>query len=196
MLGAIFLIVSALLASRLLGFFKIPEILTTIPVGEETQATKDVLLPTETATIQLTMTTATLEVQPTQTDIPITPTSIAPHLLETPIGHEPQLILHRVKEGEGFIFLASTYNTSPEAIKAVNLNMVDLLFANQVIVIPYNTSDVAGLPGFLVYEILYEEMTVETVAEELFVDIDDLIKYNDLIEGYRFVIGEWLLIPR
>jgi len=74
--------------------------------------------------------------------------------------------------------------------------MVDLIYANQVIVIPVDSTDVKGLPGFLVYEILEEGKTIEDIADELVVDFTSLIKYNDLVAGYQLTVGEWLLIPR
>jgi hypothetical protein len=195
-LSVFLLILSVTIASVFFGFITIPGYQPMQLIGHETQTPIVGIIPSVMMTPTVPTITSTPELLPTQTDEPVVPTPIQPHLLETPIGYNPILLLHRVNPGEGFIYLADTYNTSVEAIKAVNLNMVDLIYANQVIVIPVDTTDVNGLPGFLVYEILEEGKTIEDIAYELVVDITSLIKYNDLVAGYQLTVGEWLLIPR
>jgi len=195
-LSVFLLILLVTIVSAFLGFITIPGFQPMQPISQETQTPIVGIIPSVMMTTTVPTITSTPELLPTQTDEPVVPTAIQPHMLETPIGYNPTLLLHRVISGESFIYLADTYNTSVQAIKAVNLNMVDLIFADQVIVIPVGTTDVDGLPGFMVYEILDEGKTIEDIAEELVVDITSLIKYNDLFAGYQLTVGEWLLIPR
>ena len=195
-LSVFLLLLLVAVTSAFLGIINIPGVQPMQPISQDTQTPIVGIIPTVMTSTTVPAITTTLELLPTQTDVPAVPTAIQSHLLETPIGEYPKMLLHRVNAGESFIFLADTYNTSVQAIKTVNLNMADLLYANQVIVIPVDTTNVDGLPGFLVYEILEEGKSIEDIADELVVDITSLIKYNDLVAGYQLTMGEWLLIPR
>ncbi len=195
-LGVSLLILLAAIVGAYLGLITIPGFQPMQPISQDTRTPVVGIIPSEMMIPTVPTITSTPEFFPTQTDVPVVPTAIQPHMLETPIGYNPTLLLHRVISGESFIYLADTYNTSVQAIKAVNLNMVDLIYADQVIVIPVDTTDVESLPGFLVFEILDEGKTIEDVADELVVDLNSLIKYNDLVAGYQLTVGEWLLIPR
>jgi len=180
----------------LFGIFNLPGVPVFYGQASITPITTSDILPVETNTVIPPTLTFTQALTPIVTDTPVAPTAIAPHFLETPFGEIPELVLHLVQEGEGFILLANTYNTSAEAIQAINYEMGNSLFANRVIVIPVNTTDVSTLPAFTVFEVTEDNLFIETVAMGLNVDIVELCKYNHLPERYVLTKGEWLLIPR
>lgn len=132
---------------------------------------------------------------PTPTATWIIPVKQTPRALETPFGASPQLVIHKVVAGEGFILLAENFNTTADAIKAINYDLPDSLWENTILVIPINTDDVTGLPAFDVAEIRAEGMTIETYAERMQLDVEMLRKYNDLPEGYSLKMGELLIVP-
>lgn len=125
----------------------------------------------------------------------LSPTARTYHLLETPIGQDSRLVIHRLLEGEGVKLLALLYETTPEAILAVNYNLPPVLWVDSVIVIPVRTKDVSGLPRFSTYEVIEEGLTIEELAVSMQVNLGQLLRFNDLPEGYELSRGEWLLIP-
>jgi len=189
-------IVLGLIASVLLGLIKIPGI-EGFTFGFTKTQTPSILVPTLTAVIPepTTTSTSTQVVLPTETKMVIAPTDVSPHFLETPIGENPQLLIHRLKEGDGYIYLAQIHTTTENAIKAINYNLPDSLQVGKILIIPVNTSVVEGLPQFSAYEILESGTTIEELADLLKLDEDLLEKYNSLPGGYTFEKGEWLLIP-
>lgn len=192
----IFVALIGVTLSALLGVFNLSGVPAFIKNASLTPTPASVFLPLETITLTPPTSTFTQTLSPTGTDTPVAPAVIAPHFLETPFGENPQLVFHRVLEGEGFILLANTYNTSTDAIQAINFEMENVLFASRVIAIPVNTTDVSALPAFAVFEVTEDDLFIETVAIGLNVDIVDLCNYNHLPEGYVLTKGEWLLIPR
>ncbi len=193
---AIIVILIGVTVSALFGVFNLSGVTAFLKEASITMIPPLDSLPLETNTVLPPTSTNTQTLAPTGTDTPIFPTAIAHHLLETTFGENPELVLHRVLEGEAFILLANTYNTSAEAIQAINYGMENTLFAYQVIVIPVNTTDITSLPAFTVFEVIEDNLLIETVAIGFNVDIDDLRQYNHLPEGYILTKGEWLLIPR
>jgi len=132
---------------------------------------------------------------PTQTATMLSLSRQTPRALETPFGTSPPLVIHKVVEGEGFILLAENFNTTAEAIKAINFDLPESLWVNTILVIPINTDNVTGLPRFNVGEVRAEGMTIESYAERLQLDVELLKLYNDLPAGYALKLGEWLIIP-
>lgn len=183
-----------LIASLLLGIFKIPG-LEGMAIIKSVTPFPTILIPSKTASIPQVSPTLTGEVRQTATMTTVPPTALVPHFLETPIGDFPQLIIHQLKEGDGYILLSQTYNTTENAIKAVNFNLPEVLIAGKVLIIPVNSKAVQGLPQFSAYEIIEEGLTIEQLAGSLKMDSSLLQKYNSLPDGYVFEKGEWLLIP-
>ena len=141
---------------------------------------------------------ATMTPMSTHTSSPsLTPTAtqIPPHMLETSFGTSRLFLLHRVVSGESLIRLAGNYNTSIEAIRAVNFGLEGILLANSVIVIPVDQVDVTGVPPMTGYEIVLEGVSIESLAIEQSIDLNQLLELNDLPSGYIFQPGEWVLIP-
>ena len=194
--GVIGILLIGSIVMGLIGVVNIPGIPILMTRVTRTQAQNSWVMPSVTDTISQPTATLTQEASVIGTDTPVAPTAVLPHLLETPIGTAPVLVLHNVVEGESFILLANTYNTSAEAIKSINYAMENTLFADRVIVIPVNTTDVSTLPAFSVFEVNEDNLFIETVAMGFNVDIVDLRNYNHLPEGYVLTKGEWLLIPR
>ena len=149
--------------------------------------------------------TATLENSPTPTHTPIPSTETpsppsatmeSPVLaLETPIGQDIQFIIHEVIPGESLEAYARDYNTTVEAIRAVNYNLPSFLPLDWIVVIPLNTNDVSDIPLFEPFEIT-QIVTVEALADLLSVDLTELRRYNRIPSGYTLSPGEWILIPR
>jgi LysM repeat protein len=155
------------------------------------------VLPTDTAPepTRTPTRTPTLKILPTHTTVVPTPTHIPMHQLETPFGETPRFVIHRVIDGETFIFLSEKYSTSKEAIVAINFGMQPVLWANTIIVIPVGMTDVTGLPSFSTFMVAEQGMTIEDLATKVSVDVTLLKLYNALPNGYVFDQGEWVLIP-
>lgn len=188
-LGVIASLIFGIIPLSLPGGIGAGETQTATPIPITSTAT--MVEPTTTPTITI---TATSLPEPTAT--PIIPTTASPRGLETPMGDNPTLMLHRLMDGEGLNLLAQLYNTSTEAIKAVNYNLPQVLWINTVIVIPVSTRDVTGLPQFSTYEVENDGTTIEELAALKQVDEDLLKKYNGLPDGYVLSQGEWLLLPQ
>lgn len=115
--------------------------------------------------------------------------------LDMPIGNAHRFVIHRIQQGESLGGLAIQFNTTVEAITHVNYYMPDPVWINWLVVIPVDTSDVAGLPSFDAYMVVEGDLSIESLAEKLALDPDLLIFYNGLEPGYLTSSGEWLLIP-
>ncbi len=124
-----------------------------------------------------------------------TPTPQPPHLLETPLGTERQFLLHRVLNGESLISMAGIYYTSVDAIRAVNYSLPGMLWANSVLIIPFNQMDVTGVAPMTAYAISADGITVQALALEQGVSLDALCALNDLPSNYLFHSGEWVILP-
>jgi hypothetical protein len=90
---------------------------------------------------------------------------------------------------------AKKYQTSQEAIRAVNFNMPLPLWADSVIVIPVGTSDVTGIPVFELYQASGETVSLEQLSAQLNADLNLLKKFNAFDDTCWFFV-DWLLIPR
>ncbi|MEA3325750.1 MAG: LysM domain-containing protein [Chloroflexota bacterium] len=145
------------------------------------------------------------EIAKTQTDPPpsptkqltSTPTDVKPVLtLDIPIGSEYQFIIHRVKEGESLQIFADLYNTSVEAIRAVNYDLIAPLWIDWLVIIPVNTTDVEDIPTFEPYQVESDQITISELSKQLSTQLEDLLLYNNLDSEHVLYQGEWLLIPR
>jgi hypothetical protein len=133
---------------------------------------------------------------PTITPVEPTPEAPDPELrLDTPIGSEYQFIIHRVQEAESLQYFADQYNTSVEAINAVNYNMISPLWIDWLIIIPLNTVDVVGLPAFEAYQIAEEGIPIKQLAEDFAISLEELCFYNNIDQDHILHQGEWVLLP-
>jgi LysM repeat protein len=167
----------------------LPGMFSPIPTLVSTQASTNIVMEntiTPLATTAIPSVTITLP--------SITPTLVVVHALDVPIGTLTPLVIHRVKGGESLPLMARSYNTTEEAIKAINYNLTMPLWPNMVIVIPMNQADVRDLPFFEPY-LIVENITPQALAERLTVDVVMLREYNLVSPETVLMIGEWVLIP-
>ncbi len=151
--------------------------------------------PTITTTDSLMSQTATLPA-PSETALPTISHTSVPLALETPIGDEIQFIIHRVVEGESLVLYANWFETSSDAIRAVNYELSLPLWAGTLIVIPIDQTDVTGLPAFEVYEVLGGDVVPSELAEQLSMDLEAFCRYNNIEPDHALHDGEVVLIPR
>lgn len=119
-----------------------------------------------------------------------------PASLETLIGENPALLIHRVARGESLTSLADRYGTTPEAIQAVNFVMPLPLWLDWLVVIPVDLQDASGLPRFEVYQVGEADSTLDALAEQQSVDVSLVARYNQLSPTDALTAGSWLLLPR
>jgi hypothetical protein len=135
---------------------------------------------------------------PTFTASPIPPTLVPAvpisRTLETPIGRNPPLIIHRVQDGESLDLYCGQYGTTIEAILAINYSIWVPLLTNFLVIIPFQQVDVENLPAFQAFQV-QAESSVEVLSVQLGADLALLKKYNDLGEGDILKQGDWVLVP-
>jgi len=86
------------------------------------------------------------------------------------------------------------YNTSVNAILAVNYQMTLPLRKGRVLVIPVGETNVKDLPVFEIYKVSETDSSIEKLASQLSTDPAELKRFNNLDESCRAFFG-WLLIP-
>jgi hypothetical protein len=111
------------------------------------------------------------------------------------MGLERNLLVHRVLPGESIAMLANEYVTTEDAIRAVNYGMGETLWAHTLVVIPFERSNVSGIPPMTAYLIDVSSISIETLAVEKSVDVELLRTWNALPKGYLFHLGEVFIIP-
>lgn len=177
----------------ILGVIRVPGL---TPIPAETQPTIKVNTPTEVTPPPSVTVENTANPEPTNTLEATDTTPFTIHAIETPFGENPKLVIHQVQEGEGYYLMEKTYNTTEEAIKAINFELPQTLWVNKLLVIPVNTDDVTGLPQFSVREITSEGLTIEAYATRMQLNADALKIYNALPDGYLLEMGDFLIIPQ
>jgi hypothetical protein len=90
--------------------------------------------------------------------------------------------------------LASKYKTSLQAIQAINYFLPSPLWVNLVIVVPFDQTEISGLPTFEPYFVLDPVGSLDGIAREVSVTESDLMKYNHLDANCPAFAG-WLLVP-
>jgi len=116
------------------------------------------------------------------------------HSLETPIGMEHPLIIHRVFSGESLTSIPAQFGTTIEAIQQVNFNLKFPLLVGSLIIIPVNQTDVSGFLAFEAF-MVEKDIPVEDLAQQLMIDPALLKYYNDLQDGQVLISDEWVLVP-
>lgn len=166
---------------------------TRISTSTRTPTSTSTFTPIPTFTLTITQTPT---LTPTQT--PTRTATTAPLLrgLDTIIGIDYPLIIHKVQTGESLSQYASQYKTSLDAIIRVNYELSIPVWIGALVVIPVGFTDVAQMPYFQPYRVTTGEITVEALANELGVNLNELIYYNDFKPGELLKVGEWLIIPR
>ncbi len=121
------------------------------------------------------------------------------HQLETPIGTDYKFVIHRILEGETIEQFAEKFDTSVEAILAVNSATKNPGWSGTLLVIPVGFSDVTALPSFIVYQVREADRgsSIEVMAQNLRITPLDLEYYNGWSHpGDRPLVGDYLLVPR
>ena len=125
---------------------------------------------------------------------------VSPHGFEVtkiPSGSDQVYLIHIVAQGETLDAIAANYATTVQAIIAVNYELTPPVWVDYPIVIPLDTTDVAGLPSFTVYILEeYETISSKELAEILAVDAADLEFYNVCSADCQFARGDVLLVPQ
>lgn len=124
---------------------------------------------------------------------------VSKNQLEVEIGTDYKFVIHKILEGETMSEFAAKYNTSEEAIVAVNLMKKNPGWSGTLIVIPVRFTDFARLPSFIVYQVQEKDrgISAETMAKYLRVTELELKYYNGWAsEGDRPLVGDYLLVPR
>ena len=182
-----------------------------IPAWQQIQQARHVsILPTEPlSTLIVTFTATSTASEGTQstiipnnaTTLTVSPpvpleTSDQVHVftLDTPIDKNNKLIIHRVAAGESIDQYASKFNTSIDAIRAINSNLASVLFIDQILVIPIDIFDVSNLPIFEAYQVNVNVLSVQNIVNQLSVAMDAFRLYNNIPLNHIFDSGEWVLV--
>jgi LysM repeat protein len=126
----------------------------------------------------------------------ITPVSTRrPHVIDELIGVNFIFKIHRVQKLEEIRGLASANNTTVADVMELNYKLQVPLWPGQLVIIPFNQTDVSLLPKFEIYRVT-ENITTEELASSLNVDAAQLRHYNGLDPSEQFLIKEWIIVPR
>ncbi len=113
----------------------------------------------------------------------------------TPFGPGLQFAIHIVQAGESYTAIGNQYNTTVEALDAVNkLKEGQTIWPGRLIVIPVGVTDPAGLPQFEVY-LLPENTLLTELATQFNTDPEQIRFYNALGPEPEIPAGRWLIIP-
>jgi hypothetical protein len=150
---------------------------TPTPIATEIQAT-DTPAPSPTPTV---------EPSPTQ------PLILLP--LQTELGTEYKVVIHRIGEGDNISSLGQRHKSWDQAILDATYNLVPPLKAGQLVVIPVNNRNWSNQPPLEPYQVSQPAITLDDLAQILGVDAT-LLKYYNGYEGYLIQQGSWIVIPR
>ncbi len=127
---------------------------------------------------------------PLPTAIPTPDLSAA---LTPPFGPDNKFVLHKVEANQSATLIADIYLSSAELIRAINITRGSLRVGD-ILVVVIEETDPAGLPVFEVSQVK-EAITVEDLAEQLNVPLDDLLYYNGFLAGQTLPVGQWVIYP-
>lgn len=190
-------LILALIGGILIGIIPIPGFSPPYMVVYDTEEPGASPIRSETPLVATPTLSSTKTPKQTETPKPTATQRLSrtPLGLGTPFGDSPELVIHKVLEGEGYLLIAENFHTSVEAIKAINYQAPEALWLGSILVVPKNTDDVSHLPQFKTYQVNVEGLTIEMLAERLNVEVDLMKEYNHLPAGTNLKLGEWLVIP-
>jgi hypothetical protein len=150
----------------------------------------------------LALPTITIEV-PTLSPVPTiilpTLTKIPPqrHALEVLVNVDNQnYLIHQAMVGDGFDYLAKTYKTSADVIRAMNYMLPPNIWENlPVVIAPGMTIADPSLPPLQAYKVLDQEISIDDLAKILLVDANLFRHYNACPDGCILVKGDWVIVP-
>lgn len=160
-------------------------------------ATSIAVNQTKPSPISIATATPTMYPSLTPTDMPTPiPSTAIPLGLGTPSKTTPQLVIHRITQGDSLALLASRYGTSVAAIRSVNYYHPVPLWDGVLVVIPVNTLDVSNLPAFEPYQVKERSLTLKDVAYDLNTTPELLSQYNSTDPNAILFVDSWLFVPR
>ena len=170
--------------------------LTLTPSRTRTQTATATLTRTKTPTPNPNSTaTPTLDRTPSSTHTLPPSARVCGNLLDVPFGDEIKFVVHRVEAGDNLNMYADVYQTTTDAILAVNYHLPTPIWKDWIIVIPYNTSDIAGVPAFEPFQAVWAVYTLEELASQLNADPQEMARYN-AFDGPCTMFSGWLIVPR
>lgn len=92
--------------------------------------------------------------------------------------------------------MIETYETSLEAILAVNPDLVIPIRIDALVVIPIKVLNPAGLPKLEPYQVTHDKVTISMLAEQLKTDLSLIVSVNGLEVSEELIYGNWVLVPR
>jgi LysM repeat protein len=116
------------------------------------------------------------------------------HTLDVPFSQNPSFVIHVMGGGESLNMYANQYQTTTDAILAINNHLTIPVKSGQAIVIPVGTSSVIGIPPFVLYQTNGTIETTQQLADQFNADVQALRQYNALTEPCTRFMG-WVLIP-
>ena len=143
--------------------------------------------------------TSTPTSQPASATPSPTATSLPPqkHTLEVPVKVDGQeFIIHAVTTGEQMVLLARDYQTSVEAIQALNYQMSTSVWVGGAIVIAPDTLAIdPAVPAMAAYKVADAEISLQDLAVKLGVDLALLKRYTRCPDGCQLHSGDWVMLP-
>lgn len=166
---------------------------------QNAQATVDALLqPTSMPTMPPQPTAAPTSVIATETAMP-TPTDAPPqkHALETAINVDGKtFMIHMVIAGEQMVLLARDYQTSIEAIQAINYQLPQTVWSGSALVLMPGVQSIdPALPSFFAFKVTDSEIKIEALAGILHVEPALLKHYNRCEDDCLLSSGDWVIVP-
>jgi hypothetical protein len=115
--------------------------------------------------------------------------------LETILGNNYKVIVHRITAGESLSSLAQAHGTTDKTILDATYKLVIPLGAGNIIVIPLDIDTWQGQPALEPYQISQQLITLDELGQLLGVDAK-LLKYYNGCENCAIQQGSWIVIPR
>jgi LysM repeat protein len=145
--------------------------------------------------------TAAVEPSPTTsyTPTPASSATPAPEIislpLETILGSNYKVLVHRIAAGESLSSLAQAHGTTDKTILDATYKLVIPLGAGNIVVIPLNINTWQGQPALEPYQISQQLITLDELGQLLGIDAK-LLKYYNGCENCAIQQGSWVVIPR
>ena len=115
--------------------------------------------------------------------------------METILGNNYKVIVHRITDGESLSSLAQAHGTTDKAILDATYKLVIPLGAGKIVVIPLDIKTWQGQPALEPYQISQPLITLDELGQLLGIDAK-LLKYYNGCENCAIQQGSWIVVPR
>lgn len=133
------------------------------------------------------------------TDAPTVSPTATPEIVSLPLesilGTNYKVIVHKVADGESLSSLAQVYRTSDKAILDATYKLIIPLWAGKIIVIPMDIKSWQDQPALEPYQVTQAAATLDDLSQVLGVDAK-LLKYYNGCETCIIQQGSWIVVPR